>query len=97
MYRDRVQANATSILSLLRIDTHPVSSREHILISRLLDHAWQQGRDLGVASLIANPSSKKLLLTLLKQVSRIQRCWRIDRNSAVSVRHRCFERAIIAP
>lgn len=53
LYGDRIQAVASSLLSLLRIDADPVSSREHILISRLLDHAWQQGRDLGVAELIA--------------------------------------------
>jgi len=41
MYRDRVQATATGILSLLQIDADPVASREHILISRLLDHAWR--------------------------------------------------------
>lgn len=63
MYRDRVQATATGILSLLRIESDPVSSREHILISRLLDHAWQQGRDLGVAALIAeiqNPPLQRI-------------------------------------
>lgn len=52
MYRDRVQATATGILTLLRVDADPVTSREHILISRLLDHAWQDDRDLSVASLI---------------------------------------------
>jgi hypothetical protein len=54
MYRDRVQATATGILSLLGMKVDPVSSREHILISRLLDHAWQEGRDLGIATLIAD-------------------------------------------
>ena len=53
MYRDRVQATATGLLSLLGIDTDPVSSREHILVSQLLDHAWREGRDLSVAALIA--------------------------------------------
>jgi hypothetical protein len=53
LYRDRVQATATSILTLLGIDSDPVSSREHILISRLLDRAWQAGRDLDVPNLIA--------------------------------------------
>ena len=48
-----MQATATSILSLLRIKADPVSSREHILISQILDHAWQQGRDLTLAGLIA--------------------------------------------
>jgi len=54
MYRDRVQATATGLLSLLDLDADPVSSREHILISRLLDKAWQAGRSLGVAALIAD-------------------------------------------
>ncbi len=53
LYRERVQATATSILTLLGIDADPVSSREHILISRLLDNAWQEGRDVDVADLIA--------------------------------------------
>jgi uncharacterized protein DUF87 len=60
MYRDRVQATATGILSLLQIDADPVASREHILISRLLDHAWRDGRDLGVAALIAAIQSPPL-------------------------------------
>ena len=52
LYRERVQATATGILTLLDMDADPVASREHILISRLLDHAWREGRDLDVASLI---------------------------------------------
>ena len=52
LYRERVQATATGILTLIDIDADPVTSREHILISRLLDHAWKDGRDLDVASLI---------------------------------------------
>ena len=52
LYRERVQATATSILTLLDIDADPVASREHILVSRLLDHAWREGRDLDVAGLI---------------------------------------------
>ena len=52
LYRERVQATATGILTLLGIDADPVASREHILISRLLDNAWKSGRDLDVASLI---------------------------------------------
>ena len=52
LYRERVESTATSILTLLGIDADPVTSREHILISRLLDQAWQEGRDLDVAGLI---------------------------------------------
>ena len=53
LYRERVQATATGILTLLGIDADPIASREHILISRLLDNAWREGRDLDVTSLIA--------------------------------------------
>jgi len=68
LYRERVQATATGILTLLNIDADPVASREHILISRLLDHAWRDGRDLDVASLIAEiqdpPITKVGVMTL---------------------------------
>jgi hypothetical protein len=53
LYRERVQATATGILTLLGVDADPVASREHILVSRLLDHAWQQGRELDIAAMIA--------------------------------------------
>ena len=53
LYRERVQATATGILTLLDIDADPVASREHILVSRLLDNAWKAGRGLDIASLIA--------------------------------------------
>ena len=52
LYRERVQSTATGILTLLDIDADPVASREHILISRLLDNAWREGRDLDVPGLI---------------------------------------------
>jgi len=53
LYRERVQATATGILTLIGIDADPVTSREHILLSRLLDTAWSDGRSLDIASLIA--------------------------------------------
>lgn len=52
LYRDRLQAMATSILALLNITADPITSREHILLSNLLDYYWEQGRDLDLASLI---------------------------------------------
>jgi hypothetical protein len=52
LYRERVQSTTTGILTLLGLDSDPVSSREHILISRLLDNAWKAGRKLDVPSLI---------------------------------------------
>ena len=68
LYREHVQATATGILTLLGIDADPVSSREHILISRLLDHAWRDSRNLDIASLIAEiqnpPITKVGVMTL---------------------------------
>lgn len=49
---DRVSTAATSLLTLLGIDADPIQSREHILLSTLFSHAWQQGIDLDIASLI---------------------------------------------
>ena len=51
-YRERVQATATSILALLDIDSDPLTSREHILISNILEHNWDINRDLDIAGLI---------------------------------------------
>lgn len=63
LYRERVQATATSLLTLLGIDADPVASREHILVSHLLDNAWRDGHGLDIASLIAsiqNPPMNKI-------------------------------------
>ncbi|MFY7920985.1 MAG: ATP-binding protein [Gemmatimonas sp.] len=50
--QERVSATATSLLALLGIDADPLSSREHILLSNLLHHAWQEGQRLDLAALI---------------------------------------------
>jgi hypothetical protein len=63
LYRERVQSTATGILTLLDIDADPVASREHILISQLLDNAWRERRSLDVAALIGeiqNPPITKV-------------------------------------
>ncbi len=49
---DRVSTTATSLLGLLGIEADPIRSREHILISTILDHAWREGRDMDLAALI---------------------------------------------
>jgi len=51
-YRERVQGAVTGLLGLLGIDADPVRSREHILLSSILDDAWRKGRSLDVAALI---------------------------------------------
>ncbi len=50
--RERVASAASGLLALLDIDADPVNSREHILISNLLEHAWRAGKNLSLADLI---------------------------------------------
>jgi phage host-nuclease inhibitor protein Gam len=52
LMRERVSTTATSLLGLVGVDADPIRSREHILLSTLLETAWRQGADLDVASLI---------------------------------------------
>jgi hypothetical protein len=51
-YRDRVQSTATSLLALVGLDADPLTSREHILLSGILESAWNEGRNLGMPDLI---------------------------------------------
>ncbi len=51
-FRERVMATVSGILALLGIDADPIRSREHILLSNILSHAWQKGQTLDMASLI---------------------------------------------
>jgi hypothetical protein len=61
--RERVATTATSLLALVGIDADPVKSREHILLSTILDTAWRQGQDLdlaGVIQQIQNPPVQRI-------------------------------------
>jgi hypothetical protein len=50
--RDRIQSTATALLALMNIQADPIQSREHILISKLIETAWMNGNDLDLATLI---------------------------------------------
>ncbi len=50
--RERVLATVSGLLALLGIAADPIRSREHILLSTLLDRAWQQRQDLDLPTLI---------------------------------------------
>ncbi len=52
MLGERISNVVSSLLALLRIDADPIQSREHILLSTILNHAWQRGLDLDLSSLI---------------------------------------------
>ncbi|TNF81143.1 MAG: ATP-binding protein [Acidobacteria bacterium] len=49
---DRIASTVTSVLGLLGIDADPIRSREHILLSTILDNLWQQDIGADLASLI---------------------------------------------
>ena len=51
-YRERISSAVSGLLALLGITADPISSREHILLSNVLDHSWRAGRDLDMAGLI---------------------------------------------
>jgi len=48
----RVQAVATGVLSLAGVAGDAQTSREHVLVSTLLQEAWRHGRNLDLAALI---------------------------------------------
>ena len=50
--RERITSAASGMLALLGVAADPITSREHILISNLLNRAWQAGRDLDLGALI---------------------------------------------
>ena len=52
LLRDRIGTTVTSLLGLVGIEADPVQSREHILLSTILDTSWRQGQDLDLAALI---------------------------------------------
>ena len=52
LFRERISTTVTSLLGLLGIEADPIQSREHILLSTILDHSWRNEEDLDLAALI---------------------------------------------
>lgn len=50
--RDRVLSTTSSLLGLIGIEADPINSREHILISTIIDKSWRDGVDLDIPKLI---------------------------------------------
>jgi Helicase HerA, central domain len=62
-YRDEIDSIVTALLGFVKIEADPVSSREYILLFSLIEHAWRNGQDLDLESLIgqvANPPIEKV-------------------------------------
>jgi len=61
--RDEIQGFTSGLLGLIGEDVDPISSREHILISNLIENAWRQGQALDLAALLGQvqrPPLRKL-------------------------------------
>ncbi len=60
---DEIEGYVTGLLGLVDIDADPLSSREHILLSNLINHSWQSGQDIDLMTLVgqvATPPIRKL-------------------------------------
>lgn len=51
-FRDRILTLVSGLLTLMGITADPIRSREHILLSNILNHAWSKGQSLTIASMI---------------------------------------------
>jgi hypothetical protein len=50
--RDKIESVVSALLALVGIEADPVRSKEHILLSNILENAWRAGQDLDLAQLI---------------------------------------------
>ncbi|MCX6085886.1 MAG: DUF87 domain-containing protein [Caldiserica bacterium] len=61
--QEKVKGVTSALLGLVGIDADPIRSREHILISSIINDTWGKGRDLTLPDLIVqlqNPPFEKL-------------------------------------
>lgn len=62
-YADRIQITTTSLLSLIGIDGDSITSKEHILISNILEYYWNIDQSISLVELInaiQNPPINKV-------------------------------------
>jgi hypothetical protein len=60
---DEIEGYVSGLLGLVGIEADPLSSREHILLSNLINHSWSEGRALDLPTLVGmvgNPPIRKL-------------------------------------
>jgi len=63
LLREKIQGTVSALLGLAGVDADPVKSREHILLSTIFEHAWREGTDLDLATVIRsvqNPPVRQL-------------------------------------
>ena len=54
--RDQIIGAVSGLLALIGIDPDPVNSKEHILLSNILSHAWSRGESLELGDLVRSIS-----------------------------------------
>ena len=60
---DEIEGYVSGLLGLVGVEADPLSSREHILLSNLINHSWTEGQALDLATLVGlvgNPPIRKL-------------------------------------
>lgn len=50
--RDEIEGLVSGLLVMADIEADPLTSREHILLSNLIEHAWREGRALDLPSIV---------------------------------------------
>lgn len=63
LFSERISSTISSLLGLIGVDTDPIRSKDHILLSNILNHFWQKGQDLDLSALILsiqNPPFSKI-------------------------------------
>ena len=61
--RAEIEGTVSGLLGLIDVDADPLSSREHILLTNLIERAWREGRELDIGGLIGQvqtPPIRKL-------------------------------------
>jgi len=63
LFLDKVQSTASNLLSLLNIGSDPISGREHLLLSRILENAWMEGRHVDLPMMITQVQDPPFKMT----------------------------------
>lgn len=82
---EKIRNSVSALLSLLDIDSDPLKSQPHILISNIIQHFWRLGKDVSLEELILNiqkPPFKKLgvfdINRLIDEKDRIELAFKIN-------------------
>ena len=50
--KENIAGIVSGLLTLIGIEVNPIESREHILLTTIIDHCWKNGQDLDLPSII---------------------------------------------